>query len=404
MGYTGGEDGVYHVVKIGTQKYEAEGYKIHIYKMALPSVNDYPDIFTDDFADGEEIEGEWLRPGRGEGLADDVQVLSLFSSANPVDLGQGALSDCWLISAFAAMAEYPEALMNIFDQKTIALDGKYSVNLYSFEQQCLVKVVVDDRIPASEGAALCAQISQDGELWPCILEKAFAAYTKPVDGEEGGDGLLGGYKGMDGGHACFAMAVMTGCTDLEVFCREDGTYGLYNPKWTVDNSQAIDYGELMKSRSDEEMLQLLNEYDNLSYLMCCGSADGSDRTKNSKGIVQGHAYTLLRVELNVADSGIDLVQARNPWGESEWTGRWSDSSELWDAHPEVKAALQHVAEEDGMFWMEWRDFVQNYPEIVICKQTMGKNRSKLASVQRADSRKDVLPKNAKGYKAKKAKM
>ena len=37
--------------------------------------------------------------------------------------------------------------------------------------------------------------------------------------------------------------------------------------------------------------------------------------------VSGHAYSLL--DLQEVD-GVKLVQARNPWGTFEWTGKWSD--------------------------------------------------------------------------------
>jgi hypothetical protein len=45
-----------------------------------------------------------------------------------------------------------------------------------------------------------------------------------------------------------------------------------------------------------------------------------------------------------------LIQLRNPWGETEWKGDWSDQSEKWT--PEAKSALNYnVLSEDGIFWM-----------------------------------------------------
>ena len=42
-------------------------------------------------------------------------------------------------------------------------------------------------------------------------------------------------------------------------------------------------------------------------------------------IVPGHAYTLLSAcEAN----GVKLLRLRNPWGDHEWTGDWSDKSNL----------------------------------------------------------------------------
>ena len=59
--------------------------------------------------------------------------------------------------------------------------------------------------------------------------------------------------------------------------------------------------------------------------------EGNDQDENSVGIAYGHAYSILRV-LTVTDASgteIRLVEARNPWGEEEYKGDWSDSSSLW---------------------------------------------------------------------------
>ena len=48
------------------------------------------------------------------------------------------------------------------------------------------------------------------------------------------------------------------------------------------------------------------------------------------GLVAGHAYTILSVhEIISKGKPIKLVKLRNPWGDKEWKGTWSNSSELW---------------------------------------------------------------------------
>jgi hypothetical protein len=46
----------------------------------------------------------------------------------------------------------------------------------------------------------------------------------------------------------------------------------------------------------------------------------------SDGIVQNHAYAVLRVEYVTDEQGVkhQLLQLRNPWGRGEWTGAWYD--------------------------------------------------------------------------------
>merc|ERR1711916_393231 len=59
-----------------------------------------------------------------------------------------------------------------------------------------------------------------------------------------------------------------------------------------------------------------------------------------------------------ASNGVKLIQARNPWGEREWKGDWSDSSPLWTA--ELKKELDWENKDDGIFWMSLEDFVDQF--------------------------------------------
>merc|ERR1711953_487817 len=123
--------------------------------------------------------------------------------------------------------------------------------------------------------------------------------------------------------------------------------------------------------SDAEMLLELDGFDKRNYLMGCASESGSDSDTNSQGVVQGHAYSLISVKMNCAGSDIDLLCLRNPWGNKEWTGDWSDKSDLWDENQEVATECGHTDDEDGMFWISWEDFCANYPNIYVCKKAMG---------------------------------
>uniref|UniRef100_A0A8C8JU06 calpain-2 n=1 Tax=Oncorhynchus tshawytscha TaxID=74940 RepID=A0A8C8JU06_ONCTS len=63
------------------------------------------------------------------------------------------------------------------------------------------------------------------------------------------------------------------------------------------------------------------------------------------------------------------VLIRNPWGQVEWTGAWSDDSREWDGvRPEEKSKLDHSAE-DGEFWMAYSDFLRQYSKLEICNLT-----------------------------------
>lgn len=48
------------------------------------------------------------------------------------------------------------------------------------------------------------------------------------------------------------------------------------------------------------------------------------------GLVSSHEYSLLSAhEVYVNGETLRLVRLRNPWGEKEWNGDWSDHSPLW---------------------------------------------------------------------------
>lgn len=355
------------VVPIGTQKYKTDGWTCWIYKKTLPGSDD-PSIFTDEYCDGDDFcsDGyDFQRPGRGEGLGDGVRALSLFSGVDPNDMDQGGLGDCWLISAFAAMSEFPDALMALFGQKTIAEDGHYSVKLYSFQDKGMQTYEIDDRFPVRNGRCAYVKITEDGEIWPCLLEKAFAAYS-------------GGYEVLDGGFSVFAFGAMTGCTDLHFYRRDpdNDCWHERTPTWETNNVHDATWGGYISDPTDDEVFQMIADADKNNFLMCAGSHSGSDTDTDDSGVVQGHAYTLLTVKPNVCDSGINLLQLRNPWGSGEWKGDWSDGSSMWDDHPEIAEECGYEKAEDGLFWIDWEDFKERYSTIYVCRQNMGTNRGK----------------------------
>ena len=80
------------------------------------------------------------------------------------------------------------------------------------------------------------------------------------------------------------------------------------------------------------------------------------------GLVGGHAYSILCV---LDDDSTKLVQIRNPWGDTEWKGDWSDKSTLWT--PELKELANWKDEDDGTFWMNMTDFRKYFYRFFICK-------------------------------------
>ena len=68
------------------------------------------------------------------------------------------------------------------------------------------------------------------------------------------------------------------------------------------------------------------------------------------------------------------MQLRNPWGEGEWTGDWSDEwihdNKLSTLTNKEKQALEvdddNTNTDDGCFWMTWNDFICEFENLAVC--------------------------------------
>ena len=63
--------------------------------------------------------------------------------------------------------------------------------------------------------------------------------------------------------------------------------------------------------------------------------------------------------------GINLIKLRNPWGNHEWLGAYSDCSDLWT--DTMKRELHYVDADDGTFWMSFEDFQKYYTDIDVAR-------------------------------------
>ena len=71
--------------------------------------------------------------------------------------------------------------------------------------------------------------------------------------------------------------------------------------------------------------------------------------KNRKGLVAGHAYSVVKVVQLSNKKKTKLVQVRNPWGSTEWKGAWGDKSRKWTAKLKEEAGFDK--KNDGVFFM-----------------------------------------------------
>lgn len=108
------------------------------------------------------------------------------------DIRQGALGNCWFISAASALAEVPSRLENIFinedDAATngISENGIYALRFYALMEP--IVVTIDDRAPFRENKemTLYAKVGEDHSVWAPLLEKAFAKFHGTYEAIIGG--------------------------------------------------------------------------------------------------------------------------------------------------------------------------------------------------------------------------
>ena len=105
---------------------------------------------------------------------------------------------------------------------------------------------------------------------------------------------------------------------------------------------------------------------------CSKSSTGGETLDDASGIAGGHAYSIISVaEVTDRDGNlVQLVKLRNPWGNFEWKGAWSDNSESWTQ--ELRDQLNHHVIEgqdsnDGTFWMPYANLTEHFSHVYICK-------------------------------------
>ena len=310
-----------------------------------------------DAARGEVDDGVWARPTQF------CREDPLFTDGyDPSDICQGSLGDCWLISAISIVAAHPDLMREVFPIQETTKHGCYGVRL--FKNGKWTPVLVDDRFPVQRNVfrypdrfkslyrgdwqaadprqlrrlpAVAFAGSQSGsELWAMLLEKAIAKY-------------YGSYSALNGGLVHTALVDLTGgvgqCVALQ------------------DEKPAIQDGSLWR--------KLLTWHES-GFLIGCGSNAGSDSDTSKQGIVQGHAYAILRVvEVDDSRGSHKLLCLRNPWGSGEWKGKFSDQdTRSWTKRLMAKCDYDPAKADpdDGMFFMAWEDFLMEYRNIYLLRR------------------------------------
>lgn len=273
--------------------------------------------------------------------------------ASSNDIMQGALGDCWFLSALATVSSMPRLIEEI----CVARDELVGVYGFVFHKDSgWVSVIIDDmlctnmpqyeQLSESEqglyhedraryntvarkgGKALTfAKSGSHGETWVPLIEKAYAKF-------------YGSFSHLEGGVTGEAMEDLTGGVATVILTKDILDLDTF---WTE---------ELLKAHEDRLFGCHFKKFSNTR---------AGEEVPKVQGLFGDHAYSVLRA---VECKGKRFVVLRNPWGQSEWTGRWADGSKEWSGEwLKILPELGHEFGDDGQFVMEYTDFLQCFNQI-----------------------------------------
>jgi hypothetical protein len=321
------------------------------------------------------------------------------------DVMQGALGDCWFISALSVIASNDYLLRGEFnpgiledgkidEEETIMLStGVYPPLFHGFRRKGLFcfkffknfkwrYVIIDDRLPCRKvynksetPKLLYGKCRNDNEFWVPLIEKAYAKLHRCYEA------LIGGF--IDDG-----LVDLTGNLARKVFINQND---VTNPQkmdelWkNLVSSTSKNYDENVKNYNGANLkARILVK--NYTMLGCSIDSKNIESEMNYQGkpcgLLAGHAYGVLDAFEIPKPEGVKrnvsrLMRIRNPWGFKEWNGKWSDESDELDVNSDIiqKTLDERYAgtnekvilnEEDGSFIMCFKDYRSLFNKLFFC--------------------------------------
>uniref|UniRef100_A0A8C5KE21 Calpain-3 n=1 Tax=Jaculus jaculus TaxID=51337 RepID=A0A8C5KE21_JACJA len=232
----------------------------------------------------------------------------IIGGANRTDICQGDLGDCWFLAAIACLTLNERLLFRVIPHDQSFTENYAGIFHFQFWRYGdWVDVVIDDCLPTYNNQLVFTKSNHRNEFWSALLEKAYA-------------------KGLTDG-----------------------------PLVQTAQSQCASHAGLVLGYYGSKLTIVPVQYE----------------TRMACGLVKGHAYSVTGLEEALfKGEKVKLVRLRNPWGQVEWNGSWSDGWKDWSfVDKDEKARLQHQVTEDGEFWMSYDDFIYHFTKLEICNLT-----------------------------------
>ena len=252
----------------------------------------------------------------------DSENYSIFHEGIAVeDIVQGKICDCYFLSVLGSLCKFPELVDKLFYFKEKTKEHIYGIYFYINGHKKLV--LIDDYLPyVGVGFKQFAMSkSEENEIWVALIEKAWAKVN-------------GNY-----------IRIGCGGSPNEVF---DVLTEAYSEEVAV------------KPSTKDALWNKLMEGEKKGFVMTAGTSANDD--VEDVGLSQGHAFTVLGIH---EIKGEKVIRLRNPWGEGEFNGDWSDYSSKWTE--DLKKKYNYYEKEDGDFFMGYNDFLNYFVTMGFAK-------------------------------------
>uniref|UniRef100_A0A8H7TSI7 Calpain catalytic domain-containing protein n=1 Tax=Bionectria ochroleuca TaxID=29856 RepID=A0A8H7TSI7_BIOOC len=273
---------------------------------------------------------------------ESLDTLFMNSNKNP-DLVQDMTTDCSVVAGLSAAIKILTGKHSVLSSIIYPFDysqgrphfspkGKYILRL-NFNG-CSRRVVIDDRLPASqdEGKFFVVDRSNPRLLWPALLEKAYLKVR-------GGYDFPGSNSGTD-------LWVLTGWIPEQVFLQKED----------VDINQV--------------WARIKAAHDSQDVVITIGTGFISAEEENASGLVGEHDYAVQSLD----DSGGERrLLVKNPWcGGPTWTpasfsARIHSSRETGQDHATNQESEQDcgLGDAPGCLWATLEDVAQNFESMYL---------------------------------------
>lgn len=249
------------------------------------------------------------------------EKVKLFKDIDGNEIQAGKLGNCHVLPIVSVLSEFPDLVCSMFNNKKSNLFGAYSVNLFNKGQ--LEEFLIDDSIPCIDREPMFCE-SIDDELWINLVEKAMAKWA-------------GSYADIDiPGNEAEMMEVCLGSPSARFYNNEGGNK-IFN--------------------STKSLSEFLVECDNMNYLILATPKQ------------QQYAHVVISVYNAVheedTNSDICLIQMRNPYDDTVFSGVYNETSAKWTKELKELTDFEEGMKEDGLFFITAEEFLSIYGILTV---------------------------------------